>query len=342
MNQKQKEPLVMEKSTIRANDFAPRDGRLSVFFKKMFEKKSDGFAAVFDGEVYVIDVGGKRDGEMLRFLTELRAEWLKGARSLADAEKARLEIHVIISHSHPDHVGALPFLLADPRLCVVELLAPRRSYRSLPGPDFLPELAAFEERLHGSLSLLSEYHHKTANLIELPYGKVYSIRPQKANVEIDIYTAPFDWSENEEAYRYLIENNAKNSIFYVDHPEVGCANGSLNGNSLWVRIRKGKKVILITGDQRADDAMLGRMIRHYGEEPFRCDVLKLLHHGTNCYPPKLIQIASPSITIFTVFRELATPETVAHCERVSTPYFLGGKNLILTLDGESIEAKQYE
>ena len=332
----------MEHTAFSANDFAPQDGKLSVYFKKFVEKKSDGFAAVFDGDIYIIDVGGTKDGGMLRFLTELREKWLANAPKEVDTENARLEVHIIISHPHPDHVGALPFILSDPRICVIELIAPKRTYRSLPGPNFLSNLAVFEERLYGPLSLLSEYHHKTMEVKNLPYGKIFSIRPEKADVKLDIYPSPLDWCENPDTYRYLLETSAKNNAFYREHPEIGCANGTLNGNSLWVKIQKGNQIVLITGDQKADDAMLGNMIRFYGEEHFRCDVLKLPHHGEKNYPPYLIEVASPVITVFTVSREIATPETKALCEEVSTPYFLGDGNLILTLDGKTIEAEQYK
>ncbi len=334
---------------IRVNDFAPKDGLLSVYFKKcnkVLERPSDGFAAVFDGEVYLIDVGLKRDGEMLRFLSELREKWLENAPDSVEKESARLELHIIISHPHPDHVGALPFILSDPRFCVVELLAPERSYRSLPGPDLLPKLAEFEERLYGELHFLREYHHGTEKVVNLPYGKVYSIRPAVGDVLLDIYPSPFDWSQDreseDEGFRYLVRTSASNNPFYQAHPDHGWANGALNGNSLWVRIRKGKQTVLIAGDQRADDEMLGSMIRFYGEENFRCDVLKLTHHGTNNYPPYLIEVASPAITVITVCREMATKKTVELCEKVSKPYYLGDGNLILTFDGDSITETMYE
>jgi len=301
---------------------------------------SDGFAAVFDGEIYLIDVGRKNDDEMLRFLTDLRETWLKNAPKEVDRENARLEVHIIISHPHPDHVGAIPLFLSEPRICVVELIAPKRSYRSLPGPDFIPKLEEFEKRLYDHLPLLAEYHHKTTELKTLPYGKIYSIRPENTDVTLDIYPSPFDWSEDPEGFRYLMKSSGANNPRYRLHPEEGWANGAMNGNSLWVKIRKGNQVVLITGDQRADDAMLGNMIRFYGEEHFRCDVLKLTHHGTNNYPPYLIEIASPSITVSTASREEATPATVALCEEVSKLYFLKDGNLIITLDGETIEAKQ--
>lgn len=332
----------MENTAFSVNALAPRDGKLCVYFKKVGEKLSDGFAAVFDGEIYLIDVGRKYDDEMVRFLLELREKWLEAAPADLDRESARLDVHMIISHPHPDHVGAIPLFLSEPRLSVVELIAPERSYRSLPGPDFIPKLEEFEKRLYDHVPLLAEYHHKTTTVKNLPYGKIYSIRPEKSDVTLDIYPSPMDWSRDPEGFRYLMETSVKNNPYYRLHPEEGCANGAMNGNSLWVKIKKGNQTVLITGDQRADDAMLGSMIRFYGEEEFHCDVLKLTHHGENNYPPYLIEIASPSITVFTTSREEATQKTVELCEEVSTAYYLKRGNLIITLDGKAITAKQYE
>ncbi|MBR7165754.1 MAG: hypothetical protein IKD18_05685 [Clostridia bacterium] len=336
----------MKKDYVSVNEFAPRDGRLSVYFKKMVRKKSDGFAAVFDGQVYLIDGGLEIDLEMLRYLGELREDWLRNAPENVDRESARLELHVIVSHPHPDHIGVLPQVFSDPRFCVLELFAPERSYRSKPGPHRLEKMAEYEDKLCALLPLLEEYHHVAKDVLRIPFGAKYPICPAEGDVLLDLYTAPFDWSEDreseEEGFGYLLRSSNPHNPNYAANPELGWTNGALNGNSLWVRLRKGKQTVLITGDQRATDQMLGAMIRYHGEAEFRCDVLKLTHHGEHNYPVDLIRAASPSVTVFTVTRERGTPETVELCQKISTPYFLGDGNLIITLNGETLEAKQYE
>ena len=110
-----------------------------------------------------------------------------------------------------------------------------------------------------------------------------------------------------------------------------------------MKIEKGSQAVLITGDQRASDEMLGRMIRHHGEEHFRCDVLKIPHHGEKNYPPYLVEIAKPKVSVFTVDRRRATPETVALCETLGDVRYLGDGNLVLTFDGkDGIGVKEYQ
>ncbi|MBR3837143.1 MAG: hypothetical protein IKJ74_03270 [Clostridia bacterium] len=336
----------MKRDYVCVNDFAPRDGRLSVYFKKMVKKKSDGFAAVFDGQVYLIDGGLAVDLEMLQYLIQLREKWLSFAPETVDRKSARLEVHVIVSHPHPDHMGILPQIFSDPRFCVQELFAPTRSYRSKPGPNQLGKLTEYEDKLEALLPLLEEYHHVARDVIRIPFGTKHPICPSEGDVLLDLYTAPFDWSEDreseDEGFGYLQRSSNPHNPHYAANPEQGWINGALNGNSLWVKFRKGKQTVLITGDQRATDQMLGAMIRYHGEEEFCCDVLKLTHHGEKNYPVDLIRAAAPSVTVFTVTRERSTPETVELCQKVSTPYYLGDGNLLVTLNGESIEVKQYE
>ncbi len=336
----------MKMDYICVNDFAPRDGRLQVWFKKVDRKKSDGFVAIFDGQVYVIDVGLKLDGEMLRFLSRLYEKWLANVPEKEGLEEARLELHVIISHPHPDHMGSLCDIVSDSRFCVLELFAPMRSYRSKPGPDQLLKLAKYEEELCEIVPLLQQYHHKATNITRIPYGEIYPLCPAEGDVHLDLYPSPFDWSEDRESesegFDYLVRTSDAHNPKYQECAELGWTNGILNGNSLWVKIQKGGQVVLITGDQRATDEMLGRMIHHYGTEHFRCDVLKLTHHGEANYPPELIRIAAPSVSVFTVPRHRITPETLELCEFISTAYCLGEGNLLVTLDGKSIEVKQYE
>ncbi|MBR2615558.1 MAG: hypothetical protein IKC69_02650 [Clostridia bacterium] len=337
----------MKKGYAYVNDFAPRDGLLSVYFKKFSGKKSDGFAFVFDGEVYVVDVGGPTDPEMSRFLSTLRETWLESAPEDVDRDSARLAFSMIVSHSHPDHIGALPGILSDPRFCLKRILAPRRCYRSLEGPDLLPSLKKYEDNLCAILPLLTEYDHVAREIERVEYGKVYPVRPEKGDVIFDLFPAPYDWSEDrgsdEEGFQNLVLTTTTHSATYLSNPEAGWANGVMNGNSLWVRAIKGKQTVLITGDQRATEQMLGHMIRYYGDEEFCCDVLKMPHHGEKNYPPHLVKIAAPSITVITLSRARSTPETCELCERVSKLYYMEDGNLLLTLDGkDSIQEMLYE
>ena len=77
--------------------------------------------------------------------------------------------------------------------------------------------------------------------------------------------------------------------------------------------------------------MLGSMIRYYGEEEFRCDVLKLPHHGEKNYSPYLLSVAKPTVTIFTCAEGYDTPEAQDLCESIGDVYYLRDGNLFFEL-----------
>ena len=83
---------------IRVNSYAPSDDNLYLYFKKVGLKKSDGFAVIDGGEVYVIDGGRDNDEGMLDFLGSLRAKWLgnKSDSDVFNEQDAKLEIHIIV------------------------------------------------------------------------------------------------------------------------------------------------------------------------------------------------------------------------------------------------------
>ena len=83
-------------SDFSVNRFAPKGGELAVFFKKVGPKKSDGFALIENGEIYIIDSGLKEDTGLLDFLLALREKWLSNA-----PEQAKIQ--------NPDTVGALVY-----------------------------------------------------------------------------------------------------------------------------------------------------------------------------------------------------------------------------------------
>ena len=302
------------KNYFPVNDLAPQGEALTVYVKKVPEKKSDGFAVVENGKVFVIDIGKRDDDQLIRFLADLREKWLGETRP-ADGMAAKLELTLIISHAHTDHMAALPLLLGDERFCVTEIYAPERAIASIDRPEELTPLVTHEERLDRLCAQLAEQGHTAAGVTRIPFGSTHIL--QSGNTTLKIYAAPFDWSEDrpsdKEGIRFIRNNNPS---FYSDRPAIGYTNGILNGNSLWVKITKGKHSVLITGDQRDSDEMLGAMIRYHGEGEFACDVLKLPHHGVGNYPPYLLQVAKPKYVVFTASRKGATPETVQLCEEM--------------------------
>ena len=331
----------MEKRTdyFSVNHLAPRDDEITVFFKKVTGSKSDGFAVVDNGKVFVIDVGKSGDTELINFLIDLRSKWL-GEKILPDGQTAKLELTLFVSHAHPDHIGALPILLDDERFCVTEIYAPVRAYLSFDVPGALPILVESENKFESICRDISLKGHTAKGITRIPYGKVVSIQSGDADTGIKIYPSHIDWSgdypSDKEGFKFI---RSYESPTYKNCPEKGYANGILNGNSFWVKVSKGNHSVLITGDQRASDEMLGAMIRYYGKNEFDCDVLKLPHHGEKNYSPYLLDVAKPQFVVFTASSEKATPETVELCEKMGcTNYYICDGNLFFTVNQKEITA----
>ena len=333
--------MAENRSYIRVNDFAPKDGLLHVFFKKVGEKKSDGFAFVIDGEIFVIDSGKYLDDGMFEYLGALRERWLKGKKDLG--EEAKLEIHIIISHPHSDHAYTLPKIISDPRFRVLSLCAPQKAYLSGDVEGALPSLTRFENKIVELVGLLKEYNHPAQDVNYLPFGKKISIEVQNKKVALTIYTTPYDWSttrENENEGFALLRKYTSET--YKDEPELGLSNGVANGNSLWVKAAIGDQSILITGDQRDSKEMLDALIQFHGEENFRCDILKYPHHGEKNYSPYMMKVSSPKITVITTTKPLVNPKLTDLCENYGKVFFLHEGDLFLTMDGKTIQTSGIE
>lgn len=336
--------MVELKNYFSVNALAPRDEEwTTVFFKKVVGSKSDGFAVVNNGKVFVIDIGKaddrEDDVELINYLLSLRERWI-GENPLPNDKPAKLELTVIISHSHSDHMGALPLLVNDERFCITDIYAPQRSCLSLDVSGALPPLVESENRLSGVCEDLSKKGHTAKGITRIPYGKAYSIPSGSDDLVLKIYPSHIDWSEDrpsdKEGFRFILTNN---SATYKDNPIKGYTNGILNGNSLWVKVSKGNRSVLITGDQRDSDEMLGSMIRYYGENEFKCDVLKIPHHGEKNYSPYLLSVAKPQYAVFTTSTQKATEDTVKLCEKMGcVNYYTADGELLFRMSAKEIKA----
>ena len=322
------------------NALAPKDDGMTVFVKKVVGKKSDGFAVVNNGKVFVIDVGKADDVELIDYLLALRERWI-GESPLPEGVPARLEIVVIVSHPHSDHIAALPLLLADERFCVTEMCAPTRSQISFDTGKAPPTLVMCENRLETVCELLASHGHTAKGVTRIPFGKAYPVETGCKDLTMEIYPSHIDWSEDlptdKAGYRYILANNPASYI--GKDPEKGYCNGVLNGNSLWIKLRKGESTVLITGDQRDRDEMMGAMLRYYGEETFKCDVLKLAHHGEENYSPHLLRAADPKFAVFTTSPDKVLPETLQLYEEYGCAnYYTADGNLFFYVTEKEIKA----
>ncbi len=337
--------MAENRSYIRVNDFAPKDGKLNVFFKKVGEKKSDGFALLIDGEVFVIDGGKYLDDGMFEYLCALRKTWLSSQAdtTLVEKDSAKLEIHIIISHPHSDHAYTLPKIISDHRFQVLSLYAPQRSYLSLDVEGALPSLTRFENKISELVELLCENGHTATSATYLPFGKVFSLKTANDSISLTLFTAPYDWSTKRDSEEEGIDLLRKYcSATYLKNPELGISNGVANGNSLWVKCAIGSQSLLITGDQRDSAEMLDSMIQFHGEENFRCDVLKYPHHGEKNYSPYMMKVASPEITVITTTEPLINPQLSKLCKEYGDMFCLCDGDLFMTLDGKTIKTRGIE
>ena len=332
--------MKQRKNYFPINSLAPMEDGITVFVKKVVGRKSDGFAVIDNGKVILIDIGREDGVELIKFLLTIREKWL--ARTVAPKDKkAKLEVTVIVSHAHSDHMAALPLLFDDDRFCVTEIYAPERSSRSLDPSGELPSLIQCENVLENMCKGLSEKGHTAKEITRLPFGKLCTIKAGSDDTIIEIYPSHIDWSadlpSDKEGYRYIRANNP--ASYKENMAEIGHTNGILNGNSLWVKVIKGDRSVLFTGDQRDRDEMLGAMIRYYGEESFKCDILTIPHHGEENYPPYLLGIANPQFTVFTTSIEKARPETVKLCEDMGcTNYYTTDGDLYFYINKKEIKA----
>ena len=69
--------------------------------------KSDGFAAIAGDTVLTVDGGLEEDRGILDYLLNLRRTWLQDHPDLIENDQARLEINMMLTHGHKDHLTAV-------------------------------------------------------------------------------------------------------------------------------------------------------------------------------------------------------------------------------------------
>ena len=325
---------------------AGEDSVQCTFLSHPKETKSDGFILKFISksgmQVFTID-GGMSVGDMLRGLTALRADILKKAGLEKEINNSlyKLDIELLISHFHIDHVNEL-----------VTNVIPLRKYFRVLGIYYAADTVitgdnAFDQMKNGDftnrprvMAALKTYHAET-QYHEIPYGQTLDVQTNVGALRL--FAPCFDWGERKYA-ELLVETyypDKPNALF--DRSPVGIG----NNNSTWMRASFAGKSMLFTGDvskrkiERQDEAV-DQMIAYYGAENLRADIIKHPHHGQareGCYLPikeKLITDDPAACVVLT--GENGRNEAGPLLDSVSVPWVdLNGGDVTITLTRDGIK-----
>ena len=320
---------------VRVNDLAERDGLMTVYSQKVGSKKSDGFIVIVNGEIYVVDSGYTGDTQVNDYLMSLRNKWLadSGKSELENDRGAKLAVNFIISHSHSDHVNAIPALLSNTFLSVENMYAPTRAYLGTEGVSgAIGLLVDCEDRIDAIKADLVKYGHGAGKVTHVPFGEHIEIKFEKSDAILDLYPALFDWSETRasalEGWKYVLSNSS--------NTEQNRTNTILNWNCLWAKFTLRGQSVLFTGDTGDKVNVINKMMEYYGTENFDCDVLKYIHHGQVRYSSYLTQVTSPKITIFSVTAGGEDKNALSSSLAAGDVYLLSKGDLTLIFDGKNI------
>ena len=271
-------------SNIPANQLVTGENEMRiVFLKRIDENKSDAFYILNTTpkglEVFLID-GGRSNKHCRNELLELRADILTRAGLSEEIDKSGhvLEVTVILSHFHGDHVNELLDNIAtiSPKIRLTGLYHPAATaltrdgtYNNDANDDIL--------KRYKVLTTVNTFHRKYCPQYEVPFGETMDVPSMLGSIRL--YASPVDWGVGEyvkwmEDYHFA----AKPQNIYG-----GMGTEVINGNCLWMRVSYAGRSVLFTGDtnkkfEDRNDEALDLFIAKYGEE-LRSDIVKFPHHG---------------------------------------------------------------
>ena len=271
-------------SSIPVNQLVTGENEMRVVFLKRIDKnKSDAFYILNTTpqglEVFLID-GGRSNKHCRDELLDLRADILTRAGLAEEINKSGhvLEIKVILSHFHGDHVNELLDNIAkiSPRIRLTGLYFPAATALTRDGTynnDANDDLL----KRYKVLTTVNTFHRKYCPQYEVPFGETMDVPSLLGNIRL--YASPVDWGAGEyvkwmEDYHFAAKPQNIHS---------GMATEVINGNCLWMRVEYAGHSVLFTGDtnkkfENRDDEALDLFIARYGEE-LRSDIVKFPHHG---------------------------------------------------------------
>ena len=261
-----------------ANDFAVHDSVLRVHMIGHGEEppKSDAFVLEYNGAFVLIDGGLEDCAASLDYLLELRRGLLADHTELLEDTSCRLQIRIMISHCHRDHVGALPsHVFPSPYIEVAELYMPPDS-----GLDEKFGLNG-DSKYRPELKKTGDAYQPQMRVIDLAFGVQNRLTvPMTEDVGAPVITLCPPWCNS--ALPERIKSMCDALKGGEENPNV--ATLVVNNNSVWMHIRHGEKTFLFTGDTVKKNKPMGyempeEMIAAYADVFTQVDVVKFIHHG---------------------------------------------------------------
>jgi len=271
-------------SDIPANRLVTGENEMRVvFLKRIDENKSDAFYILNTTpkglEVFLID-GGRSNKHCRNELLELRGDILTRAGLSEEIDKSGhvLEIKVILSHFHGDHVNELLDNISkiSPKIRMTGLYHPAATALTRDG-TYNNDANDDIMKRYKVLTTVNTFHRKYCPQHEVPFGETMDVPSTLGSIRL--YASPVDWGAGEyvkwmEDYHFAAKPQNIHS---------GMATEVINGNCLWMRVSYAGRSVLFTGDtnkkfEDRNDEALDLFIARYGEE-LRSDIVKFPHHG---------------------------------------------------------------
>jgi len=267
----------------------PKEMRV-VFLERLSTKKSDAFYITCTDEngmeLYLVD-GGLATGKCMMELNNLRKEILKkaGLESENKNKNYKLDVHLLISHFHSDHVREL-----SNGLIAHKYMRMLSAY--YPAPTVLDQSGVYDNSKNSDIddrqSVLSALTRvwPQAEQHEIGFGDTYIV---DTNIgELKLFASDMDWGTPENAkYAEDVYYPTDLAARRADMPVA-----VVNCNCLWMRFAFAGHSVLFTGDtlkKKTDvnDEPLDRFIAYYGGEALKSDIIKYPHHGLSRNPAAL-------------------------------------------------------
>lgn len=262
-----------------ANKFAPQTGLLRVHCLHHEEKykKADAYVIESGGYVLLIDGGMSGSEVTYEYLLGMRREWLASAGLGEDCELP-MKLDWLISHCHVDHVSAtIEKIIPDARFVFDRVIMPPDSALD---PFFHTVGTDGDTKYRPLIAGAFEARGYTPDVIQIGFGveNVVSFKSPDGGTEFTVYPPVADFGVGERL-EYMV-----NGYCDGERTDAKIPTSAINANSIWVRIVKGERSFLFTGDTMKREAHLDReaadqMTEAYRDMIGRVDVMKYFHHG---------------------------------------------------------------